>query len=198
MGELISGLLSLPFRFGIPEPIFDCELPYISQRHKEAFVERGLEVWTPTTEQEIRYFRIRSEDEQLSNFDYLAFIMAKDTANSILLTGDKRLRLYASRHAVEVHGALWAIDEIHAAGALPPRALYRALILFDEDPTVWLPMEEHMSRLKKFRDLSLDRRGRTASFAAEVFQVSRVAPSGLTTCRLARTKRLFAIADEAE
>ena len=156
-GELISGLLSLPLRFVIPEPIFDHELPYMSLREKEAFVESGLEVWTPTMEQEIRYFKIRSEDEQLSNFDYLAFIIAKDNANSILLTGDKRLRLYASRHAVEVHGTLWAIDEIHAAGALPPQTLYRALVLFDDDPTVWLPMDEHMSRLRKFRNLSLAR-----------------------------------------
>ena len=35
-GELISGLLSLPFRFVIPEPIYDYELPYMSMREKEA------------------------------------------------------------------------------------------------------------------------------------------------------------------
>lgn len=154
-GELIPGLLSLPFRFVIPEPIYDYELPYMSLREKEAFVESGLEVLVPMADQEIRYFNIRSKDEKLSNFDYLAFIIAKDVANSILLTGDNRLRHYASRLGVEVHGALWAIDEIHAAGILPPRTLCRALVLFDEDPTVWLPMDEHMSRLRKFRNLSL-------------------------------------------
>ena len=79
---------------------------------------------------------------------------AADVSDSILLTGDGPLRKFATSHTVEVHGVLWAVDEMHAASILPPQALYRALVIFDDDPTVWLPANEHSRRLQKFKKLS--------------------------------------------
>lgn len=152
-GGLVSGLLSLPSRFVVPHLLFEKELPDIPAHEKAMLVESGLEVRRLTSDQMQRSILVQSEYEQLSIYDCSVIIAATDIDDSILLAGDKRLRESALQQGIEVHGALWAIDEIHAAQILPPQNLYGALVIFNEDPTVWLPRDEHMSRLRKFKKL---------------------------------------------
>ncbi len=154
-GGLLSGLLALPYRFSIPLPVFEDELLHLSPREKVMLVDSGLEVWDLTGEQVHRSRMIQQQNPALTINDSFAFVAAADVPDSILLTGDAPLRRFASNLSVEVHGVLWAIDEIHAVSILPPQALYRALVIFDEDPTVWLPASEHARRLEKFRKLCI-------------------------------------------
>ena len=48
---------------------------------------------------------------QLSANDCLAFVLARRT-NATLLTGDRRLREVAERAGVQVHGTLWATEQM--------------------------------------------------------------------------------------
>lgn len=153
-GGLLTGLLALPYQFAIPWPLFEDELLNLSARDKDLLIQAGLEVWDLSGEQVDRSGAIQRENRALTINDCFAFVAAADAPQSILLTGDGPLRRFATTKAVEVHGVLWAIDEMHAAAILPPQALYRALLIFDDDPTVWLPSTEHSRRLQKFRRLS--------------------------------------------
>lgn len=156
-GGLLSGLLALPYQFAIPLPLFEDELLDMSDREKATLTDSGLQVWDLTGEQVRRSGDIQQQHRALTINDCFAFVAAADVSDTILLTGDGPLRRFATTRAVEVHGVLWAIDEMHAASILPPQALYRALVIFDDDPTVWLPTAEHASRLRKFRRLSQTR-----------------------------------------
>ncbi|MEM7530162.1 MAG: type II toxin-antitoxin system VapC family toxin [Pseudomonadota bacterium] len=153
-GGLLTGLLALPYQFAIPLPLFEDELLDMSVRDKDLLVKAGLEVWDLSGEQVDRSGAIQQQNRSLTINDCFAFVAAADVPRSILLTGDGPLRRFAAAQAVEVHGVLWVIDEMHAAAILPPHALYRALVIFDDDPTVWLPSTEHSRRLHKFRRLS--------------------------------------------
>ncbi|GHF01451.1 hypothetical protein GCM10016455_23000 [Aliiroseovarius zhejiangensis] len=153
-GGLLSGLLALPYQFAIPLPLFEDELLDMSGREKQMLIDSGLEVWDLSGEQVKRSGDVQRGNRALTINDCFAFIAAADTSDAILLTGDGPLRRFASAQAVEVHGVLWAVDEMHAASVMPPQVLYRALVIFEEDPTVWLPVAEHTRRLQKFRKLS--------------------------------------------
>ena len=153
-GGLVSGLLSLPYRFAIPQPLFETELLSIPAKDKAEFIQFGLEVRILTFDQIERSEFIRSRNRTLSFNDCSAFVAASDIEDSILLTGDKPLRKHASSDAVEVHGVLWVIDQIHAANILSPGNLHRALTIFDEDEFIWLPEDDLAVRLRKFRKLS--------------------------------------------
>ena len=152
-GGLLSGLLALPYRFAIPLPLFEDELLDMSTREKAMLVESGLEVWELSGDQIKRASNIQRQNRALAINDCFVFVAASDAQDSVLLTGDGPLRQLASKQIIEVHGVLWAIDEIHESSLLPPQALYRALVIFENDPTVWLPTAEHSRRLRKFQRL---------------------------------------------
>ena len=153
-GGLLAGLLALTCRFAVPLPLFEDELLDMSAREKTLVVESGLEVWDLSGEQVERAGDIQRRNSALTINDCFAFVAAADAQDSILLTGDGPLRQFASKQAIEVHGVLWAIDEIHDSSILPPQALYSALVIFEDDPTVWLPTAEHSLGLRKFKRLS--------------------------------------------
>lgn len=153
-GGLLAGVLALPYRFAIPLPLFEDELLDMSVREKAQLVGNGLEVWELSGEQVERAGDIQRQNRALTINDCFAFVAAAHVPGSILLTSDGPLRQFASRQAVRVHGVLWMIDEIHEFSALPPQILYAALVIFEDDPTVWLPVAEHVRSLRKFKKLS--------------------------------------------
>ena len=152
-GGLLTGLLALPYRFAIPLPLFEDELLDMSAREKMLLVESGLEVRELSSEQVERSGAIQRQNKALTINDCFAFVAAAEVPDAILLTADGPLRQFASKQFVRVHGVLWAIDEIHASSLLPPQTLYKALLIFEDDPTVWLPTGEHSRRLRKFKRL---------------------------------------------
>ena len=153
-GGLLTRLLALPYRFAIPLPLFEDELLDMSACEKALPVENRLEVLELSGEQVERSGNIQRRNRALTINDCFAFVAAADISGAILLTADGPLRQFASRQDVNVHGVLWAIDKNHESSLLPPQALYRALLIFEDDPTVWLPAGEHSRRLRRFKRLS--------------------------------------------
>jgi len=70
---------------------------------------------------------------------------------SILLTGDKRLRQHAEERDIETHGLLWVFDSIVARGALLPGVAADRLEKLIERGTSRLPLHECELRIKKWR-----------------------------------------------
>ena len=85
------------------------------------------------------------------NDSYLV-ALAENMDNSILLTGDKSLRMYAEECKVEVHGAIWVFDEICKHGNLNSATLLAALDKWSVDIAVYLPpgeIDKRIARLSK-------------------------------------------------
>ncbi|ABQ28182.1 PIN domain-containing protein [Geotalea uraniireducens] len=70
---------------------------------------------------------------------------------SILLTGDKRLRQHAEERGIETHGLLWVFDILLARGALLPGVAADRLEKLIERGTSRLPLHECELRIKKWR-----------------------------------------------
>ncbi len=90
---------------------------------------------------------------RLSVNDGFAFALAESHAGSILLAGDRDLRTLATKHEIEVHGLLWAIDEIHGNGLRTGKALLTALRILGKDPAVRLPRDEFEACIRRFESL---------------------------------------------
>ena len=69
--------------------------------------------------------------------------------SDILLTGDGLLRRIAEEKGIEVHGVLWATDEMESLGVVPIQVLHNALQLFLEDELVFLPAQETRWRIRR-------------------------------------------------
>lgn len=70
---------------------------------------------------------------------------------SILLTGDKRLRQHAEERGIETHGLLWVFDTLVARGALLPGVAADRLEKLIERGTSRLPLHECELRIRKWR-----------------------------------------------
>ena len=60
--------------------------------------------------------------------DGLAFALAESQPGSLLLTGDGLLRSVATGVGIEVHGALWVIDQLHEHGVENAATLADAVV----------------------------------------------------------------------
>lgn len=79
----------------------------------------------------------------LSIHDCVAFTLAERMPDSILLSADRKLRSAAEEHAIEVHGVLWVIEEMHKEATAAVDQLLTALELFDGNPAIFrLPRRE--------------------------------------------------------
>ena len=77
-----------------------------------------------------------------------ALLLRTALANrGILLTGDALLLRVVAENGLSVHGVLWVIDELDAAGACATSLLVEALRAWQCDSTVLLPQHEISKRL---------------------------------------------------
>ena len=150
---LLEAILRLPYRFVMPDALFDDEWLSLAPHEKAALRSAGLEVtelpgeWVRKAQQHFdRYPALKLND-------CFALVLAQETENSILLTGDGNLRRIALRGSIHVHGVLWALDEMEMHGVVPPRAIHEALRLLEEDDPVFLPPEEVTRRLRRLERL---------------------------------------------
>ena len=70
---------------------------------------------------------------------------------SVLLTGDKRLRQHAEERGIETHGLLWVLDILVARGALLPGVAADRLEKLVERGTSRLPLHECELKIRKWR-----------------------------------------------
>ena len=110
----------------------------------------GLATYDLPGEEVALAMALKRECRGLSANDCFALVTAARQKNGILLTGDNQLRKIASSKEVRVHGVLWIIDELLAAGACELELLVSALEIWMNDRAVFLPDSEIEKRLRKF------------------------------------------------
>ena len=133
--------------------MFEEELLKFTAAQKKALIRGGLKVVDVPGPGVLRAQSIVQASPRLSIHDGFAFVVAESHPGSILLSGDDALRTLAVKHKLEVHGVLWAIDEIHRCQLTPPRSAVAALKLFSADQTVRLPRRELISYIKRYEGL---------------------------------------------
>ena len=152
-GQLLHVLLRLPYRFIVPLPIRMEELLDFTPQEWRMLEDGGLTTYDLPGEEVAQVFAIKREHSGLSANDCFALVTATCQENGILLTGDANLRKVAVARNVRVHGVLWIIDELRAAGACEPELLISALELWRDDRAVFLPSQEIDSRLRRLREI---------------------------------------------
>lgn len=106
-GELIEQLFQLPFKFSIPDILFEEEL---DEQHGY-LVELGLELKELSGESMFYGMELTQRYTNPSRNDCFALALAKQE-NCPLLTGDKALRTAAENEAVMVQGTLWVVEQL--------------------------------------------------------------------------------------
>src|SRR5580704_11576975 len=101
-GELTDAMFSLPWKFAVPDILFDEEL---AGRHGH-LLQFGLISKTMSGDLVSEAYSLRQQYVRASVNDLLALTLAKHE-NCQLLTGDKALREVAAKLNVEVHGTIW-------------------------------------------------------------------------------------------
>lgn len=150
---LLEAVLRLPHSFVMPDTLFEDEWLCLSAAEKRAMRGLGLEVRTlagPLVQRAGQYF---NQHARLKLNDCFALVLAEEIGDCILLTGDGPLRTIAEGNGIEVHGVLWATDEMEAQGVVPLAKIHTALRLFHEDDLVFLPPEETLQRIRRLARL---------------------------------------------
>lgn len=145
---LLEALLRLPYEVQVPDLLYEDELLSIPTIEKRALRRQGLRVIGLSGALIDRAVALGRENPALRLYDCSAWALAEVTVDCILLTGDGRLRA-AVGSAIEVHGVLWAFDEIQRHRTASVAALRAALVVWSEDATVWLPEGEIRARQRR-------------------------------------------------
>jgi len=152
--SLLEAFLRLPYEILIPDTLFEEELLKFSYKERKMLLQGGLKVTELPGDGVLRAQSIAARFPALSIHDCFAFTLAECNPSSLLLTGDAELRSIAQQHSIEVHGVLWLIDEIHSASTASVQSLLEALQLFEEDPTVHLPIRDLKAFIKRYKSLA--------------------------------------------
>ena len=116
-GRLLPMLCRLPYRFVVPLPIRESEMPHLTAREWESLDHDGMETHDLPPHQMKDVFALKRRHGCLSANDCFCLATAQCHEDGILLTGDGYLRSVAAALGVRVHGVLWIVDELEAAGA---------------------------------------------------------------------------------
>ena len=119
---LLDELFALPITFVSTDIVVD----ELNHPDPVGLLARGLVVETLDSAMVEKLFELRAQHGNSSLADVSCYLVAK-VQGVPLLTGDKPLRTQAVKDGVEVHGALWLLDQLvahqiiataHAAAAL--------------------------------------------------------------------------------
>lgn len=152
--DLLKAFLSLPYDIAMPNTLYDEELLRFTDQEKQILLDGGLKLLDLPGVQVGRAIELQTNCPALSIHDCLAFAAAENIPNSILLTGDGRLRSVANDHQIEVHGVLWAIDEMQKSATTTTDKLIKALELFDSDPEIFrLPNRDVKAFIRRYKSV---------------------------------------------
>lgn len=150
--SLLEAFVQLPYDLVIPDILFEQELVQFSDAEKE-LIEKNLRVLSLSGEGVSRVQSVNRDYPVLTLNDCFAFVLAEQTPNCILMTGDRNLRDLATSSGIEVHGVLWGIDEMYSARVAAANQLYSALLLFKADSTVRLPAYDLNRWIARYQSL---------------------------------------------
>ena len=145
-GSLFAAAFALRLEFCVPDLLYRRELqPYGGDR----LLAMGLKVLDLDGDGVAQAARHHRAVPALSMSDAFALALAHCT-DSILLTGDARLRQLASKEKVICHGVLWLLDRMHEEQTATPQDLYDGLVSIRDHPRCRLPKPEVSKRLQIF------------------------------------------------
>ena len=145
-GSFLKASFRLPFRFVVPDLLYDREL---KNWGGEELIRLGLAVEELDGDGVNRAIAFRRREPALSIADCFALVLA-ETRSWILLSGDRALRRLATEKAVECHGVLWVLDEMYATAVVNPQKLHKGLTAISEHPRCRLPRPEIRRRLADY------------------------------------------------
>jgi hypothetical protein len=149
--SLLEGFLKLPYEIVIPNTLFEEELLKFSETEKRMLLDGGMKVIDLPGKGVLRAQAMASGFPSLSLHDCFAFALAESNPDCILLTADGSLRSTAKDHGIEVHGVLWAIDEMGKTATVTTDEIIHALELFASDPSVYrLPIRDLRAFIKRY------------------------------------------------
>lgn len=153
--DLANGeLLDVWFQLGIETFTTDLVIRQVKVEHQwkavSAFVEAGLLHVETLTGTQIEEMASAFGDSRIGFEDQSALFLAIER-KAVLLTGDRRLRLEAGKHDVEVKGLLWVLDELVARG-LVPQTLAAVRLRSMRESGARLPNDECEKRLRRWID----------------------------------------------
>ncbi len=150
--QLHAVTLELPYQFLVPAIVRHSELLNLTDLEWRNLQSAGLATVELSLDQTRESFALRTEHAALSLADCVCLVAARHHEYSLLLTADKRLRRVAEAEGRRVHGVLWTIDQLYAAGLCGAARLTDALERWIDDPEVFLPRQEVNQRLRRFLD----------------------------------------------
>ncbi len=142
-GSLLEASFRLPFQLAVPDLLYERELKGYGG---DELIRLGLVVEELDGDGLARALAYRRQVQALSVPDCFALALAQ-TREWVLLAGDGALRRLATEEAVECHGVLWLLDEIHTATAATVRELHDGLTAISQHPRCRLPRAEIRRRL---------------------------------------------------
>ena len=148
--SLIEDFLQISLEIAIPDVLFEKEFLSFTNDEK-SLLRAGLKILSLSGGKVIRVQSIARKNPKLAINDCFAFVLAESFQNSILLAGDGDLRALASASKMEVHGILWALDEMYNAHVTSPVRIYDALLKFEADDSVRLPKNNLKRSLEKYK-----------------------------------------------
>ena len=146
-GGLLPVLCNLPYRLVVPLPVRESEILDFSHEQWRQLDDDGMITHDLAPDEVAQALALKGRQPALSANDSLCIVTAL-AHRGILLTGDALLRRVATDNGLRVHGVLWIVDELHAAGACARSLLIQALKTWHDDATVFLPQHEVSNRLE--------------------------------------------------
>ena len=147
VGGLLDHAFRLPFGWLAPDVVV-AELTRDTPSGKR-LVQLGLDVRELPGELTARVAELRQSYLRPSTPDLFALALA-EALGIALITGDASLREAAEQEGVEVHGALWVLDEMVARGVAAPTEAADALqAMLDNGRR--LPLRESTARIARWR-----------------------------------------------
>jgi hypothetical protein len=114
---LLDALFDLPFQLCST----DFVLSELQDFDPQALIKRGLVVHGLDESATARLFGLMVAHNNSSLADVSCYLLAQETGHP-LLTGDGRLRKQAVQDGLQVHGALWLLDQLVGHQVTSPQA----------------------------------------------------------------------------
>ena len=138
---LLDALFSLPFKLCCTDFVLD-ELKDFDTQH---LLARGLVVETLDAAATAALFNLMQAHNNSSLADVSCYQLAHQTKHP-LLTGDGRLRKQAKTDGLQVHGALWLLDQLVAHQVIESKVAAMGLERMNQEGSR-LPITECQKRL---------------------------------------------------
>ena len=114
---LMDPFMRLSYEFMVPDVIVD-ELRSFNEADLANLVER-MTVCKYSGEEVLKVEQLLVLNQGLTEPDLFALIASEKYPNSILLTGDGRLRTLATQRGQDIHGAIWVVLQIPCPTRVP-------------------------------------------------------------------------------